>query len=269
MANRHLYTGFGASVCRSSVFACLSRGEDYADSLILDPTIGSAWWLGQARTDLTNITLKTKAGPIPITFDRDRDGPSCTVTAAIPHDVRVHEAKLGADDLLTMQPASTYFSMRYAPFPIVSIVKGMTFALIRLESTTELSKVAPASKPTAKDFLSLDPGWPSTFIGSYFYVVHEEAGANGTVTISCRMIEGLLEDPATGSAASALTSYLASERYPNDNEVKEIAFQLEQGVDMGRASNIGVRVAVQNGQVQSVYLSGTAVGVMTGQLHIQ
>ena len=45
-------------------------------------------------------------------------------------------------------------------------------------------------------------------------------------------------------------------------------FEVEQGVEMGRRSVIGVDVEIENGQVTLVRLSGTAIQVMEGSLRI-
>jgi PhzF family phenazine biosynthesis protein len=78
------------------------------------------------------------------------------------------------------------------------------------------------------------------------------------------MLEIALEDPATGSAACALGSYLALKGK------RTRKFEVTQGVEMGRESVIGVEVVIADGgrEVESVRLSGSAVQVMEGSLRI-
>ena len=77
---------------------------------------------------------------------------------------------------------------------------------------------------------------------------------------------GSREDPATGSAASALSSYLAL----TEPGARQRVFLLTQGVEMGRRSEIGVHITLNEAgdQVEEVVLSGTAVKVMEGTLEV-
>lgn len=78
-----------------------------------------------------------------------------------------------------------------------------------------------------------------------------------------------MEDPATGAAACALTSYLAIHVF----EELELQYELTQGVEMGRQSDIFVNVKVDvdsKGQrkIDKVRLGGTAKQIMQGTLEI-
>lgn len=80
------------------------------------------------------------------------------------------------------------------------------------------------------------------------------------------MIEGPLEDPATGSAASDLVAYLSL----NDGKAGEtLKYELTQGVEMGRKSDIFIDVVMaQEGGIETLYLEGEAVQVMEGRLTV-
>ena len=84
------------------------------------------------------------------------------------------------------------------------------------------------------------------------------------LTLYVAILEGLLEDPATGSAASALTAYLSlKEGRSNDT----LLYELVQGVEMGRRSEIFIDVEMNNDKsISKVFLGGTAVQVMEGRL---
>jgi len=79
-----------------------------------------------------------------------------------------------------------------------------------------------------------------------------------------------MEDPATGSAACALGSYLALTKVGLEHGGRVGSYQIVQGVEMGRESAIGVEVVLGHDgrQVDSVLLSGSAVKVMEGKLWI-
>ncbi len=70
-----------------------------------------------------------------------------------------------------------------------------------------------------------------------------------------------------GSAASALAAYLALQRGGGGTTY---VFDVEQGVEMGRRSEIGVEVTLDAAGkgVKSVVLAGGAVLVSEGTLHL-
>ncbi|KAH7367392.1 putative epimerase [Plectosphaerella cucumerina] len=227
------------------------------------PTIGSAKYL----EPLGITQLITKAGPIPIRFA------SGIASASIPHDTHLNSQTLqDAEARIDTSRLHSTSEIRAAELaaPIFAIVKGMTFALIRLPSLEALAQVGPGAFPIApKDIM--DDGWSDTFIGRYYNVLTEtsvsDAGVR-TVKLRTRMVETTLEDPATGSAACALTSYLALHEY----EEKKIRFELTQGVEMGRQSDIvvDITVGVEGGvrRIEEVLLGGTARQIMKGKLAV-
>ena len=80
------------------------------------------------------------------------------------------------------------------------------------------------------------------------------------------MIEpGCGEDPATGSAACTLASFLALQA---GGSSRIFDYSIEQGVEMGRRSVIGVKITLDatGKAVRKVVLSGSAVPVMQGTL---
>jgi len=80
------------------------------------------------------------------------------------------------------------------------------------------------------------------------------------------MIEGPLEDPATGSAASDLAAYLS---LTAGRESKTLKYEIIQGVEMGRRSEIFIEVEMtEDGAVSQLFLEGGAVQVMEGRLTI-
>ncbi len=78
---------------------------------------------------------------------------------------------------------------------------------------------------------------------------------------------GIVEDPATGSAAGALGAYLASEGLL---EVTggQAAFTISQGSEIGRPSRIEVTVGVEDCKPSWVKVGGRCVTVLRGRLSI-
>lgn len=71
---------------------------------------------------------------------------------------------------------------------------------------------------------------------------------------------GVAEDPATGSAASALAGWL-QERDPRDGTRR---WMIEQGFEMGRASHIELEADVSQGRVVAIRVGGGSVLVTEG-----
>ena len=79
---------------------------------------------------------------------------------------------------------------------------------------------------------------------------------------------GVPEDPATGSAAGALGSFLVWHGVvrPHDGIAM---ITVEQGIEIGRPSRIDVEIAVGNGgEITEVRVGGEAVTVIKGEVTI-
>lgn len=74
---------------------------------------------------------------------------------------------------------------------------------------------------------------------------------------------GVIEDPATGSAAAALGGYLAARDGRHDGT---LSWEITQGVAMGRPSLLELEVDRVGGQVAAVRVGGKAVVVSEGSI---
>lgn len=235
------------------------------------PTVGTACYVLSRTAEERGITdgvidanFTLKAGPVGLRYDVAKK----TAKAAIPHDVHVHKKRWSKDELFRLQPglaaAHKQGQIRAQnDYPIVSIVKGMTFVLVELDSLEALAMVSLAGQSVEID--GLDPGWNDTFVGTYFYV-RTGKSAEGATQLRTRMIEGPLEDPATGSAASDLVAYLSLQE---GKAGETLTYELIQGVEMGRRSEIFIDVVMaKGGGIETVYLEGGAVQVIEGRLTV-
>ncbi|KAF1810902.1 Diaminopimelate epimerase-like protein [Eremomyces bilateralis CBS 781.70] len=235
------------------------------------PTIGTLWYcanhylpkevLRQETGDRwIPITLNAKAGKIEAGYN-PRTG---FAKASIPQDVHIHTETLTQTSLLSSQPALRQFAGQIQErLPLVSIVKGMTFALIELPSVETLGSV---HLPQAHPDVALDEGWMPSFVGTFYFCRIRNASApRHTEKLRVRMLQENIEDPATGSGSAALGSYLALQR----KEAGEFRFEITQGIERGQKSEIVVTVTViEEGKVDKVVLEGTAVQVMKGKLEV-
>jgi PhzF family phenazine biosynthesis protein len=230
------------------------------------PTIGAATHLLVHQPSQYAIQkLIPGAGPIPISLS-PKEG---YVSATIPHTYHHHVAQCPASRLLSLHSTLTPFIEEHQIFPIISIVHGMTFILVPLPTLSALASASLAN-PSHLILASsgiLDTSWSyDAPIATYFYVRNAEAEETSVEVLRTRMFTRGIEDPATGSAASALTGYLGlkeAEEYGTEREWKVV-----QGVEMGRRSEIGVRIGLGAKGIEKIELSGTAVVVSEGIIRV-
>ncbi|KAK8059392.1 hypothetical protein PG996_009322 [Apiospora saccharicola] len=247
------------------------------------PTIGSAV-LAKFHWYPAVDTLLTKSGPINLEVPSSGQSKQKqeSVRARISQDVRLHKKTL-ADAIPRDQHASFPGLSHHLPAvrdaelaaPVFSIVRGMTFVLVKLPS---LELLGGLDQGLRLDFDHLPNGplldedrQPYGFVSRYYYVDQGiDDNSDGVVRkIRTRMLELGFEDPATGSAASALSAYLTVA-----GKSQHARFEITQGVEMGRRSVIQVEtradVQEEGGEVQirELWLGGEAVVVQKGTLMV-
>ncbi|GAD94913.1 hypothetical protein PVAR5_3546 [Paecilomyces variotii No. 5] len=233
------------------------------------PTIGASSWFqrhSQDPNDQGVTTIVTKSGDIPIT--KAADGVS--VAAQIAHNVRIHAARFPLSELLRLHSSlEPFLKQQTDGFPVVSIVNGMSQIHVELPNLEALAAVQPSAggEMVHGDSSYLDDGWRAGLVVVYFFVRNVPDAATGKTVIRTRMFLGSLEDPATGSAASGLAAYL-SLIDPDIVRNGGADFEVVQGVEMGRRSDIGVGVSLNEDRktIKSVELKGAAVKVAEGDI---
>ncbi|MGI9400068.1 MAG: PhzF family phenazine biosynthesis protein [Rhizobiaceae bacterium] len=131
---------------------------------------------------------------------------------------------------------------------------GPTFLYVPLNSQSALAKARPT-----------EPGWSEMmdFADVHNAYVYTRT-ADGKAGYQARMFAptaGIAEDPATGSASAILAVQLL-----DAGELSEglNPFELRQGYEMGRPSDIGLEVDVEGGSITAVRISGSSVPVSSG-----
>ncbi|KIW64698.1 hypothetical protein PV04_09615 [Phialophora macrospora] len=217
------------------------------------PTVGTANYLLRLRQHDTSLdgvqALQAKGGRFEVALQPDGSG----VQVSVAHDVHLHGPV-------------------FAPHtdPVISIVKGVTFILVRLADVEELGSRATNLLDAGSVFTAcekLDEGWREGLVGTYFFV-DQGTGPDGVRNLRTRMF-AWCEDPATGSAACALTAYLSLQ----EGTAGRYNYKIVQGVEMGQRSEIFVEIGVKKGEmhgteIEEVLLSGSAVQVMQGTLEV-
>ena len=209
------------------------------------PTIGTALALKDLGRVGTDMVLELGVGPIPVKID----GTVARFTTRVPL-----ETWPGPSPELVAQSvgltASAIRTDRHAP---ENASVGLPFTLAEFTDREALA----AAQPNSEAFRAFAPYFQSdSHIALLAYT------RDGT-TIDARMfapLDGIPEDPATGSAAAALGAFLGR------LEGTSSTYEINQGVDMGRPSRITAEVIVENGNPVEVAISGQAVRTMEGQL---
>ena len=130
---------------------------------------------------------------------------------------------------------------------------GLEMAFAELSGREALSR----AQPNTDAFRTTAARYPTKLDFALMVYVREEA------MIHARMfapLDNIPEDPATGSAAAALSALLA------EADGTPGRFTIHQGEDMGRPSRIETEVALDAGRTASVTVSGSAVRVAEGRL---
>jgi trans-2,3-dihydro-3-hydroxyanthranilate isomerase len=173
-----------------------------------------------------------------------------SVDIHVPIDVIAACAGLARGDILTQ-----------AHLPLVASV-GTSFVIAELANTEALSRASPdigAFRAAAERFPEI-----ATRFSLHLYVRRD----GDATRLAARMfapLGGVLEDPATGSANAALAALLTSLA---PGETADLSYEILQGVDMGRPSQIiaSARKTAEGPVLATV--EGFCVNVMRGSIEL-
>ena len=132
---------------------------------------------------------------------------------------------------------------------------GVPYFFIPIRSLAAIGRAAPAVMPwAAKD-------GPASFLYT------RETAREGSA-YHARMFAsawGVVEDPATGSAAAAFAGVVQAFDRPRDGEHM---LTIEQGFEMGRPSRIALGFVIENGALAAATIGGSVVIVSSGSLDL-
>ncbi len=214
------------------------------------PTIGTAIAIAQSSGQTSGqIDMVLELGVGPIACEVSLGQPcSATFTTKVPMAVHQDVPVETVARCLGIKPDQVV-TKTHIP-QIVSV--GLPFAMVELSDDAVLSTASPVTdhfrKAEAKYANDID------MFAIFLYV---RVGNQ----INARMfapLNNIPEDPATGSAAAVLGAYLSH------LESRAQTLAVDQGVDMGRSSQIKVSTGFQDGTCTSVTIGGSAVQTMRG-----
>lgn len=224
------------------------------------PNVGTAFVLanggelGEIKSSL-DVIFEEEAGLVSIAVAVvDGKVASCELTApqplsigkTIPAAAVANAVCLGPDDVVakTHQPQ------------VASV--GLPFIIVELNDRATLgrAKIGMTGFETLRDTEGFTPD-------VFLYTRTNE----GDFDIRARMfapLDGVPEDPATGSASCALAGLLAHyDKQPDGN----FSWRIAQGIEMGRPSTLVARAEKKNGQVQTTWVGGASVLVSDGNIY--
>ncbi|MGK7931618.1 MAG: PhzF family phenazine biosynthesis protein [Microcystaceae cyanobacterium] len=226
------------------------------------PTVGTAYLLAAINavpfpsTEFT-IILEEGVGNIPVTIRLSDNSPTYTeLTVAQPPEFSseiptVSEIaamlSLQPEDILTDELSSEIVSCG-VPFLFVPLRNQV--ALERAKINQSIWDKALANKEVSEVYLFTEE------------VIFTQSN------LSARMFApslGIAEDPATGSAVSALGGYLGVR---DKKETETLVWTVEQGIKMGRPSFLRLEVDKQKGNIQAIRVGGSSVLMSEGNFNL-
>jgi trans-2,3-dihydro-3-hydroxyanthranilate isomerase len=226
------------------------------------PTVGCAVLLAEMKNKPgcsfeTTIRLEEVAGLVPVKVTRIGDMPRAQFTApVVPFavDVALPAFELVAK-ALSLAPDDIGFDQHH----IGVYQGGPRFFYVPVNSREALGRCVVA-----------EPHWSAMIaqLGVDNAYVYTRRGDGAKTNFRGRMFAptgGIPEDPATGSATALLAAQLLKAEALNDGTHK---WQLEQGYEMGRPSDLWLEADVKGSKLTAVRVAGQAVRVMQGTLEI-
>ena len=217
------------------------------------PTIGTAVLLAELGLVDDRVVLAEGVGDVAVAVEHRPGGRSATLrTAVSPAYSEAPDRGLLAR-ALSVEPADLHPHLAPGiwscgvPFGIVPLRDADAVARTRLDAAVWAAHLEHTDAAALLPIAPLDAGldrWRARMYGPSF---------------------GIAEDPATGAAAAAAAGLLAASRQLRPGPMRWI---VEQGVEMGRPSELRVELDHDGGEASAVLVGGDAVVVGEGQLEL-
>ena len=233
------------------------------------PTVGSTFALahvGVIAPGRTRFVFGLNVGPTPVdlewnggrvrfvwmTLGRPAFGAPVTERAAVARAIGLRVDDLAYD------------------LPIQEVSCGVSYLFVALRDRAAVDR-ATGEAVAMLDLPGLSRSHPAILLFAHQRGVAGQGGAlpkveGGPVETYSRMFApdlGVVEDPATGSAAGPLGCYLLQHRLVTPDEARQMTNV--QGVKMGRASRIHMAINGAPGAITDVKVGGEAVLVARGE----
>lgn len=226
------------------------------------PNVGTAFVLGQQSEIFgkqvgSTLRFEEQAGLVLVNLKRDGNHVlSASVRAPQPFMTgkTINPATVAR---CVSIPTEAVRTAAHSPM-VVSV--GLSFVVAELADLPTLALARP-------DLASFKAAAGPTLEGSHdFSLFVYVRSSSSPWDIRARMfapLDNVTEDPATGSASAALGAYLVSLE-PEPAIRRSVT--IEQGVEMGRRSLIGIEVIKDEGSITDVTIVGACVLVIKGEI---
>jgi trans-2,3-dihydro-3-hydroxyanthranilate isomerase len=230
------------------------------------PNVGTAYLLArefqlQGTPHAEQFVFEEAAGLVPLTLLKERG-------ATVGAELRAPEF-LTRRTVISRQVAASCLSL--SPLDILLtthdpqiISVGLPFLVFELGSRDALRRAKP-------NLMAYEALLPLDGADAVFAYVREKAaaGPGNEAVLYARMfspLDGIVEDPATGSATAATIALLAT---IDRDAGAERRWRIHQGVEMGRASLLLGRTVLDDASSQvTVYVGGHCVAVLRGSFEL-
>jgi trans-2,3-dihydro-3-hydroxyanthranilate isomerase len=207
------------------------------------------------------VVFEEGAGRVPVDLLRNGDGRLIGATLTAPQAFAVGRTIPSAvvAACVGLEPTAVLTSNHA---PVIASV-GLPFLIAEVAGDA-----IGVALPDARAFADAARRFPFETGRFSIHLYARTADRKGRADLRARMFSplgGTVEDPATGSANGALVALLASLE-PAANAV--LAFDILQGVEMGRPSLLAVSAEKQDGAIVRVRVGGRCTSVMEGALTI-
>ncbi len=225
------------------------------------PTIGTSFVLareGLAPRDREELILRLeeKVGVIPVRMQFENGAPKMIwMTQPLPtFSEPILDPTLAAE-MLNLDERDVD-----AELPIQIVSCGVPYPIIPVRSLSAMRRLQFRTDVARRELAQFGPTEALVFTREV-----ENPGSS----VHSRMFApefGILEDPATGSAAGPLGAYLVKHQVISANPTALILN--EQGIEMGRPSFLHVRITTAGTEITEVQVGGAAVFVGAGEISL-
>ena len=224
------------------------------------PTVGTAMVMAKLQVipaSISDLVFEEGGGPVPVSLEWSDGGP--TLAWLTPPVLPQADGEALAPKDIARAISLDMLDIDLAPPGPAVLSAGNPFLFVPLRGVEALARarVDPLS------WRSLMDGLPAN--GVYMFCLIGPASSRRLRARLFAPDQGIPEDPATGSAAAALPADLVR-RHDHADGVSR--WTIEQGIEMGRPSELTIEVTVRSGAIETVRIGGTAVIVCEGTMDV-
>lgn len=221
------------------------------------PTLGTAILLAELRNS-DEVRFELKAGLTPVKITRHGDQYSGVFTAPTIPSLAQAEPPTVAEVAKALNLTEADIGFDHHTIVVTRGAIGFLCVPLKSRKALEQSRI-------------LEPHWSAILNkiegldAAYLYA---RGGDNPATNFRARMYSptgGIPEDPATGSATVQLAAQLLTAESLKDGTH---IWNLEQGYEMGRPSDLRLEADVNSGKLTAVRVGGSAVRMMSGEINL-